>query len=132
VKPIEIVREVPLPPDEAFARVTDWERHGEIVPLSSVRLTGTGFVVRSGWGRVGFDDPMDVVAWDPPRFCRLEKTGRVILGSAEISVEPTGSGSRITWREVAHVRGVPRFLAAVERAVGTAVFRRLLAGLTRT
>jgi hypothetical protein len=132
VKPIEIVREVPLPPDEAFARVTNWERHGEIVPLSSVRLTDTGFVVRSGWGRVGFDDPMDVVAWDPPRFCRVEKTGRVIRGWAEIGVAPSASGSRITWREVAHVRGVPPFLASLERAVGRVVFRRLLAGLTRT
>ena len=36
------------------------------------------------------------------------------------------------WREVAHVTGVPRIMARVERAVGTALFGRLLDGLTRT
>ena len=36
------------------------------------------------------------------------------------------------WREVAHTTGVPRFLAGVEKAAGTALFRRLLKGLTRT
>ena len=117
---------------EAFSRLTDWQRHGDVVPLTTVRLTDTGFVARSGIGRLGFDDPMDVVEWDPPRFCRLEKRGRVIRGWAEISVSPTASGSQVVWREVAHVTGVPRILAGVERATGTALFRRLLNGLTRT
>ena len=131
-EPIEIVREVPLSQQEAFSRLTDRERHGDVVPLTSVRLTDTGFIARSGFRRLGFDDPMDVVAWDPPRFCRLEKRGRIIRGWAEISVWPTASGSKIVWREVAHVTGVPRMLARVERATGTALFRRLLNGLTRT
>ncbi len=132
VKPIEIAREVPFSQEETFARLTDWMRHGEIVPLSTVRLTDTGFVVRTALGPIGFDDPMEIVQWDPPRFCRLEKRGRVIRGWAEISVWPTGSGSKIVWREVAHTTGVPRFLAGVEKAAGTALFRRLLKGLTRT
>ena len=131
-KPIEIVREVPLSQQEAFSRLTDWQRHGDVVPLTSVRLTDTGFVARSAIGRLGFDDPMDVVEWDPPRFCRLEKRGRVIRGWAEITVLPTASGSKVVWREVAHVTGVPRIFAGVERATGTALFRRLLNGLTRT
>ncbi len=130
--PIEIVREVPFSQREAFLRVTDWMRHGEIVPLSTVRLTETGFVVRTSLGPVGFDDPMDIVQWDPPRFCRLDKRGRMIRGWAEISVWPTTSGSKIVWRELAHVRGVPRFLAGVEKSVATVVFRRLLDALTRT
>ena len=131
-KPIEIVREVPLSQQEAFSRLTDWQRHGDVVPLTTVRLTDTGFVARTAIGRFGFDDPMDVVEWDPPRFCRLEKRGRVIRGWAEISVWPTTSGSKIVWRELAHVTGVPGVLAGVERATGTALFRRLLDGLTRT
>jgi hypothetical protein len=131
-EPIEITREVPLSQREAFTRVTDWMQHGEIVPLSTVRLTDTGFVVRTAIGPVGFDDPMDVVQWDPPRYCRLEKRGRVIRGWAEISVWPSVAGSTIVWREVAHATGVPRFLSRVEKAVGTAVFRRLLNALTRT
>lgn len=132
MEPIEVVREVPLSQREAFSRVTDWMQHAEVVPLTTVRLTETGFVVRTALGPVGFDDPMDIVEWDPPRFCRLEKRGRVIRGWAEISVWPSASGSKIVWREVAHATGVPRVLARVEKAVGTAVFRRLLIGLTRT
>ena len=129
MKPFEIAREVPLSQDEAFSRLTDWMRHADVVPLTTVRLTDTGFVARTALGRVGFDDPMDVVEWDPPRFCRLEKRGRVIRGWAEISVWPTASGSKICWREVAHAIGVPRFLATAERAVGTRVFSRVIDGL---
>jgi hypothetical protein len=132
VSPFEIAREVPFSQQETFSRLTDWERHGDVVPLTTVRLTDTGFVARSGFGRLAFDDPMDVVEWDPPRFCRLEKRGRVIRGWAEISVWPTAAGSKILWREVAHVTGVPRVFARLERATGTALFGRVLNGLTRT
>ena len=132
MKPIEIEREVPFSQEEAFSRVTDWQRHADVLPALTVRLTDTGFVARSGFGRFAFDDPMDVVEWDPPRYCRLEKRGRVIRGWAEISVRPAGSGSTIVWREVAHLTGIPRFLAGLERVTGTALFNRLLNGLTRT
>ena len=131
-EPIEIAREVPLSQGEAFSRVTDWMRHGDVVPFTTVRLTDTGFVARTALGPVGFDDPMEVVAWDPPRFCRLEKRGRVIHGWAEITVWPTASGSKIIWRELAHTVGIPRFLTRVERAAGRALFGRLLDRLTRT
>ena len=132
MKPFEIAREVPFSQEEAFSRLTNWQRHGDVVPLTTVRLTDTGFVARSGLGRLAFDDPMDVVEWDPPRFCRLEKRGRVIHGWAEISVRPTASGSKVVWREVAHVTGVPHLFARFERATATAIFRRLLNELTRT
>ena len=131
-EPFEIVREVPLTQEEAFARLTDWQRHADLLPFTDVRPTDTGFVVRTSVGGVGFDDPMDIVQWDPPRFCRLEKRGRVVRGWADICVWPTDTGSKVVWREVAHVIGVPRMMARVERAVGTTLFRRLLNGLTHT
>jgi len=132
VDPIEIVREVPLTQEETFARLTDWPRHGDVMPFTDVRVTETGIVVHTGIGRVGFDDPMDIVQWDPPRFCRLEKRGRVLRGWADICVWPTDTGSKVVWREVAHVTGVPRIMARVEKAAGTVLFGRLLNGLTRT
>jgi len=132
VEPFEIVREVPLTQDETFARLTDWPRHADVLPFTDVRVTETGIVVRTSVGGIGFDDPMDIVQWDPPRFCRLEKRGRVLHGWADICVWPTGTGSKVVWREVAHVTGVPRVLARVERATATVLFRRLLNGLTRT
>ncbi len=120
-----IVREVTLPPEEAWARLTDWERHGEKVPLTTIRTTTDGFVARTGLGRLGFDDPMRIVELDPPHRCALVKTGRVVLGHAELSVEPTPAGSRVVWRESIAIRGVPRFADPLLVASG----RRLFGGV---
>lgn len=128
----EVVREVPLAPHDAFARLTDWERHGEVVPLTRISPTGTGFVARTAVGPLGFDDVMDVVTWEPPTFCRIEKRGRVVTGWAELSVEPTGAGARVVWREEAHWLGVPRFAAGLEEAAGRALFGRVVDHLLRT
>ncbi|EFQ84055.1 hypothetical protein HMPREF0063_10771 [Aeromicrobium marinum DSM 15272] len=122
---IEVVREVPLSVDEAWGRLTDWSRHGDHAPLTSIELTPTGFNARTGLGRLGFDDPMDVVQWAPPHHCRIEKRGRVVLGWAEITVEEIASGSRVRWVEEIHVRGVPRFARRIEAAAG----RRLFSGV---
>lgn len=127
----EVVREVSLPPEETFARLTDWERHGDVVPLTTVRSTDAGFVARTAVGPFGFDDVMDVVEWDPPRSCRIEKRGRVVQGWAEVSVTPTSRGSRVVWREVAHTIGVPRFAARLEEAAGRRLFGRVVDRLLR-
>jgi len=126
---IEIVREVDLAPAEAWARLTDWERHGEFVPLTRITLTPQGFDAFTGVGRIGFHDPMDVVESREPTFCRLEKRGRLVLGWAEVEVQPLGDGSRVTWREDIHVRGVPSFLDGLTRASSRALFSRVVTGL---
>lgn len=127
-----IVREVGLSPEEAFARVTQWEAHGEHVPLTTITSFDGGFVARTGLGPMGFDDPMEITAWDPPRHCRLQKRGRVVTGWAEIDVEPLDIGCRVVWREVAHTTGVPAALGRVEAAAGRALFSRVLDRLLRT
>ncbi len=99
-----------MEPAEVFARLTDWERHGEAVPLTRIRRTESGFVARTGVGPLGFDDVMDVVAWDPPRSCRIEKRGRVVKGTV----------------------GVPRFAARLEEAAGRRLFGRVVDHLLRT
>jgi carbon monoxide dehydrogenase subunit G len=126
---IEIVREVRLDPAEAWERLTDWEQHGRFVPLTRIRRTDAGFVARTGLGPVGFDDPMEVVRWDAPRSCRLEKRGRVVSGWAEFVVEPHDGGSRVTWREDIHVVGTPRFADPLTRAASTRLFSRVIDGL---
>ena len=128
---IEIVREVPLSPSDAWARVTAWQRHGEFVPLTRISLTGNGFDAFTGVGPIGFHDPMEVVEWREPSFCRLEKRGRVVTGWAELSVHPVGAGSRVTWREDIHVTGMPRFMDGVTRASSRALFSRVIDGLLR-
>jgi hypothetical protein len=136
--PFTVSHDSPLPPAEAWARVTDWPRHGRFVPLTTVTVdhvpsrVGTVFTARTAVGRVGFDDPMEVVSWQPPEadgaggHCRLEKRGRVMLGWAELTVEPHGTGSRTTWREEARAAKAPRFADGVSATAGRLLFGRVL------
>lgn len=147
-----ITRAVTLPADEVWARVTDWSAHAAQVPLTVVSVVtppptgvGTVFVARSGISRfgvrVGFDDPMEVVHWEPPEAgvgdggrggegrCRLEKHGRVITGWAEIEVCPRGSGAVVVWAEELRISVLPRLFDPLVRRVARRVFGRALDGL---
>ena len=126
---IEIVRDVHLSQDEAWNRLTDWPRHGDLVPLTSIRLTGDGFVARTGTGPLAFDDPMEIVEFEPPTFCRLEKRGRVVTGWAELRVIPFGYLTRVVWREDIHVAGTPRFADGLTRTLSRRLFRKVIDGL---
>ena len=133
-----IERVTPLPPAEAWRRLTTWERHSNTVPLTRITVRtpppsgpGTVFVARTGVGRLGFDDPMRVTAWEPERHCRLEKTGRTVTGWAEIDVLPGSSGSIVRWREDLRVRGVPRALDPVTVTTARFIFGRVLDTLLR-
>ncbi|MEU7034593.1 MULTISPECIES: SRPBCC family protein [unclassified Streptomyces] len=131
-----------LPVEEVWRRLTDFAAHGRLVPLTRSRVlspgptgVGTRFVARTGIGRLSFDDPMEVVAWEPPgpgrpgRY-RLEKRGRVVLGRAEIEVyETPGGGARAVWVEELRLRGVPGALDPVLALAGRWVFGRALDGL---
>ncbi|MFI8230778.1 SRPBCC family protein [Streptomyces sp. NPDC085900] len=118
---ILLERTAPLSPPEAWRRLTDWPRHGEVVPLTRVSVLtpaptgeGTVFVARSGLGPLAFDDRMEVTVWRPPTddepgMCRLEKRGRVVKGWAEIEVRPgPGGRAHVVWREELAVRLLPR------------------------
>ncbi|MGW0465195.1 SRPBCC family protein [Streptomyces sp. NPDC003027] len=146
-----IERTTALPAAEAWRRLTDWAAHGARVPLTRIRVltpgppgVGTRFVARTGLGRLAFDDPMEVVRWEPPpgwgapqdgaverpAVCLLEKRGRLVLGRARIEVYagPSG-GSRAVWTEELRVRGVPRVLDPVLALAGRRLFGRAMDGL---
>ncbi|MFG2331613.1 SRPBCC family protein [Streptomyces sp. NPDC048604] len=137
-----IERRTPLPPAETWRRLTDWPAHGAQVPLTRTRVltpgptaVGTRFTARTGLGRAAFDDPMEVVRWEPPTadapgVCRLEKRGRVVLGWAQIEVSPgVGGGSHVVWREELRLRGLPRAADPLLGAAGRLLFGRALDGL---
>lgn len=131
-----VTADSPLPPVAAWSRLVDWPRHARHVPFTAITVTtppppgvGTVFVARTALGPMGFDDPMEVVVWEPPRFCRIEKRGRVMLGWAELTVQPRASGSRVTWREEAVPARLPAFAAGLAAGSGRLLFGRVLRGL---
>ncbi|NJQ00396.1 SRPBCC family protein [Streptomyces zingiberis] len=137
-----IARRSPLPPAEAWRRVTDWDRHGDHVPLTRVTAapagptrTGTLVTARTGAGPVAFDDPMEVVLWEPPGDggapgrCRLEKRGRVMTGWAEVEVRARGAGSEVVWTEDLRVARLPRLLDAPTSLSGRLLFGRVVSRL---
>ncbi|MFF9197630.1 SRPBCC family protein [Streptomyces sp. NPDC014779] len=137
-----IGRTVALAPDEVWRRLTDWPAHGALVPLTRTRVlttgpngVGTRFTARTGLGRFGFDDPMEVVVFEPPApgrpgLCRLEKRGRVVRGRAAFEVTGTDAGgSRVVWDEELRLRGVPALADPLLAAAGRRVFGRALDGL---
>ncbi|GGR56826.1 SRPBCC family protein [Streptomyces roseolus] len=138
-----VARVVPLAPAEAWRRLTDWPAHGRQVPLTRTTVLtsgpsrpGTRFTARTGIGPLGFDDPMEVVRWEPPHGdgpgrCRLEKYGRLVRGWAEIEVAPGPGGTRVVWTEDLSVRGLPRAFDGVLARAGRVVFGRALDNLLR-
>jgi hypothetical protein len=136
-----IVHDTVLSPEAAWARIVDWPQHARYVPLTTIEVTTpppnglhTVFNARTSVGRFGFDDPMEVVEWTPPRdgrpgHCRLEKRGTAMVGWAELSVEPHGAGARATWREDATPAKARRLAARPAAVSGRLLFGRVLRGL---
>lgn len=134
-----IERRTALPTARAWERLTAWERHTGTVPLTRITVltppptaVGTRIEARTGLGPAAFADPMRVAVWQPPTAdggpgrCRLEKTGRIVRGWAEIEVRPEGAGCAVTWREELRPRGLPRAADAVVRYAGRRVFARVV------
>ncbi|MFE9763662.1 SRPBCC family protein [Streptomyces sp. NPDC005808] len=137
-------RASPYSVDQSWRRLTDWQRHADAVPLTRVTVLtppptheGTVFVARSGLGPVAFDDPMEVVVWQPPRdglggMCRLVKRGTFVTGWAEIEVHPeSDEASRVVWREEISVRWLPGFLDRGLARAGRWMFGRAAERLLR-
>ncbi|MFK0253637.1 SRPBCC family protein [Streptomyces sp. NPDC090445] len=142
---IRIIHRTCLPASEAWRRLTDWERHGAQVPLTRTIMetvppthVGTRFTARTGVGRITFDDPMEVVVWQPPAGtaagrARLVKHGRAVLGWAEIEVRPLAAGgTEVRWREELRVRGLGRAFDPLVAAAARLLFARVVARLLRT
>ncbi|MEU5811761.1 MULTISPECIES: SRPBCC family protein [unclassified Streptomyces] len=142
---IRIVHRTCLPAAEAWLRLTAWERHGARVPLTRTIMetapptrVGTRFTARTGVGRITFDDPMEVVVWQPPSGTgagrvRLVKRGRAVRGWAEIVVSPlAGGGTEVCWREELRVRGLGRAFDPLVAAASRLLFGRVVEGLLRT
>ena len=117
------------------ARMGGAENHRMRLDDGAPRL-GWAFAGRSGVGPVGFTDSMLVCLWEPPgsradgrgaRF-RVVKTGRLLGGWVDVTIEPHGAGSRLDWREDVVVRPLPlkRAFSPVLSRVAVALYGRAL------
>jgi hypothetical protein len=136
-----IERVVPLPVDVAWRRLTTWERHGDHVPFTAVTVptppptgVGTRFNARTGWGPVAFDDPMEVVRWEPPApdragRCELVKRGRLVRGRSHVEAHPHRAGTRVLWHGDLSVRGLPPALDPLVRRSARWLYGRVVDAL---
>jgi hypothetical protein len=141
VASFEVVRHTHLDADEAFSAVTDWPRHAEFIPRTTIQLVGlvradvgARFIARTAFGPFHVDDPMEVVFWRPPAdsapgMCRVDKRGSVLLGSTVITVTPSREGSVVHWQEQATIRVLGPLASWPVQLAGRRVFGRLVDGL---
>jgi hypothetical protein len=132
---------LPVDAEQAWRAVMDWTRQGDWIPFTQVRVTsGTGtavgdrIVARTAIGPVGFDDPMEIVRWDPPNLCEVRHHGRVVRGGGVFTVVPDGEGRSVFhWSEQLDLPfgAVGRAGFALIRPLATAALRFSLRRLAR-
>jgi carbon monoxide dehydrogenase subunit G len=86
--------DVPVRPQRLWRAVTDWERQGEWMLGTTVRVTaGDGRSVGSELAArtYGVTDTMVISVWDPPGRCEVRHTGRLVRGVGSFEVLPRGA-----------------------------------------
>ncbi len=135
----ELSRIVPMTPELAWKRLTDWQSHGEWIPLTRVEIDPGDpdrFTAWSGVGRLALEDRMHLIERIDDESCRrarIAKLGPVLVGEAEFSVSAgisTGSAV-VQWREVVTVPHLPRILAPVAAWIGERLFTMALGRIAR-
>jgi Polyketide cyclase / dehydrase and lipid transport len=104
--------------ERTWAVVTDWERQGEWMPMTDVRVSadtpmgvGAKISARSGVGAASFVDPMVVDVWAPPHRCEVVHLGKLVTGRGVFTVEALPDDrSRFTWQEQLEGEGLRRII----------------------
>lgn len=136
---VEVQRIIAAPVEAVWNRYTDHRSWTQWAGLGHVGLDREGAPPPNGVGSVrvfsnmGFKLYEEVLSFDPPRCM----TYRIVRGpvpirdhSGDVTFEPNGSGTLITWRCQFNSR-IPG-LGRLFRAFITRTFRQALEGLSRT
>jgi uncharacterized protein YndB with AHSA1/START domain len=102
VAEVSVTVDVEASPEAVWAAAVDWDRQGEWMALTRVsggHGRGATLTAFTGIGRLGFDDPMTITAWEPPYRCVVRHDGDVVRGTAAFEVVPTERGARFVWTE---------------------------------
>ena len=103
--------DVEAPAAQVWRALTDWERQGEWMPLTDVRVVagdphGVGGRIEArtgipvGGGRhVGLLDTLEITGWHPPHRVEVLHTGRVFRGPGIVEVRSRMAGATVVWTE---------------------------------
>jgi hypothetical protein len=103
---------LPCPPEEAWAILLAWERQADwmldadrVDVLGDLREgVGVRLAVRTRiLGLPAFTEPMEVVAWDPPRRLAV-RHGSLVSGEGTWLLSPEPGGTRFAWIEDVRLR----------------------------
>jgi len=129
--------DVDAPAERTWDVVTDWERQGEWMPMTDVRVSadspiglGAKISARSGVGPASFVDPMVIDVWQPPYRCEVVHLGKIVTGRGVFLIEELPDGrSRFTWQEVLDSSGARKVIDRVglppTRALLSVALKRL-------
>jgi uncharacterized protein YndB with AHSA1/START domain len=97
---------VNAPAQRVFAAFTAWERQGEWIPFTQVRIIegdgGEGSTIEAvtAVGPAALRDVMQVVRLDPPYEVRVLHTGRILRGPGVMRATPMDGGrTQVVWHE---------------------------------
>jgi uncharacterized membrane protein len=103
---------VDAPADRVFTALTDWERQGEWIPFTTVRVVegdggvGSQLEAVTAVGPAVLRDEMRVSRLDPPYEVQVVHCGRVLRGPGVLRCTPLGSDrTQVVWHEWFHVPG---------------------------
>lgn len=111
---MEVTRTVDLPcdPARAWEVLTDWEaqatwmRDADRVTVTSAAREGVGvrLAVRTRIAGIpAFTEPIEVTAWDPPRWLAISHGGP-LAGEGTWSLDARAAGTRFAWTERVRLR----------------------------
>ncbi|MBV1849887.1 SRPBCC family protein [Catellatospora tritici] len=103
---------VAAPAERVYAAFTAWERQGDWIPLTKVRVIegdgGEGSLIEAvtAAGPATLRDEMRVVKLDPPYEVRVVHCGKVLRGPGVMRCTPmAGDRTQVVWHEWFHLPG---------------------------